>query len=117
MNKGRFKSSLVQEEEYFLNCLRYIELNPVRAGMVTDPGDYRWSSYRVHGLGVPVSMWSPHAIYLSLGNHALARQKAYRRLVSEVLDVDVISKIRHCANSGLVLGSEKFRDQIAKMAR
>ena len=115
--EGRFKSSLVQQEEYFLNCLRYIELNPVRAGMVTDPGDYRWSSYRVHALGAQVRMWSPHAIYLSLGIHSLARQKAYRRLVSEVLDADVISKIRHCANSGLVLGSEKFRDQVAKMAR
>ena len=85
--------------------------------MVTDPGDYRRSSYRVHGLGAPVRMWSPHAIYLSLGDHAMARKKAYRSLVSEVLDLDVISKIRHCANSGLVLGSEKFRDQVAKMAR
>ena len=50
--EGRFRSSLVQEEEYFLACLRYIELNPVRAGMVNDPGDYRWSSYRAHGFGI-----------------------------------------------------------------
>ena len=50
--EGRFRSSLVQEYEYLLACLRYIELNPVRAGMVGDPGDYLWSSYRTHGLGI-----------------------------------------------------------------
>ncbi len=44
--EGRFKSSLVESERYLLTCMRYIELNPVRAGMVVDPGDYRWSSYR-----------------------------------------------------------------------
>ena len=44
--EGRFKSSLVQEERYFLTCLKYIELNPIRAGLVKDPGDYQWSSYR-----------------------------------------------------------------------
>ena len=51
--EGRFKSSVVQEAHYFLVCCRYIELNPVRAGMVTDPGQYRWSSYRHNGLGLP----------------------------------------------------------------
>ena len=60
-------------------------------------------------------MWHPHTVYLSLGDTELARQKTYRTLVSEILDVDVIAKIRHCANTGLVLGSEKFRNQVAKM--
>ncbi len=112
---GRFKSCLVQEENYFLTCLRYIALNPMRAGLVTDPGDYRWSSYRIHGLGARARMWHPHTVYLSLGDTESARQKAYRTLVSEILDVDVIAKIRHCANTGLVLGSEKFRNQVAEM--
>ena len=49
--EGRFKASLIQAEEYLLTCYRYIELNPVRADMVNDPGEYRWSSYRWHGLG------------------------------------------------------------------
>lgn len=43
--EGRYKSSVVQEETYLLRCMRYIELNPVRAGMTRDPGQYRWSSY------------------------------------------------------------------------
>jgi putative transposase len=113
--EGRFRSSLVQEEEYFLACLRYIELNPVRAGMVNDPGDYRWSSYRAHGFGIRMRLWEPHAVYLSLGDDIIARQKAYRGLMSELVDLDVIAKIRHCANTGLVLGSEKFRKQVAIM--
>lgn len=49
--EGRYKSSLVQTEKYLLSCQRYIELNPVRAGMVRDPVDYRWSSYRANALG------------------------------------------------------------------
>ena len=98
-----------------LTCLRYIELNPVRAGMVTDPGEYHWSSYRIHAFGVAAKLWSPHAAYLALDGDKEARQRAYRALVSEALDQDVIAKIRHCANAGLVLGTEKFRSQVTKM--
>jgi putative transposase len=113
--EGRFRSSLVQSDEYFLTCLRYIELNPVRAGMVNDPGDYRWSSYRAHSFGLHTRMWSPHANYLALGNLTIDRQSAYRSLINETLEVDVIVKIRHCVNTGLVLGTEAFRSQIASM--
>ena len=57
----------------------------------------------------------PHAVYLSLGDDAMARQQAYRDLMRELVDLDVIAKIRHCANTGLVLGTEKFRKQVAVM--
>jgi putative transposase len=113
--EGRFKSSLVQETRYFLTCLKYIELNPVRAGLVPDPGDYRWSSYRAHGFGVRAKMWTPHATYLAIGASAAARQKSYRDRVNQLVDQAVNRKIRHCANKGLVLGSEKFRVQVADM--
>lgn len=109
--EGRFRSCLVQDSEYFLACLRYIELNPVRAGMVKDPAHYRWSSYAAHGLGVDVGMWTPHPTYISLGDDKPSRQSRYRRLVGEVLEPAVIEKIRHCANTGLTLGTEKFREQ------
>ena len=115
--EGRFKSCLVQENGYFLNCLRYIELNPVRAGMVVDPGAYHWSSYGIHGHGFHASMWSAHPTYLSLGETKVQRQKHYRRLVGEALEQDVLAKIRHCANSGLVLGTEKYREQVAKLVQ
>ena len=92
--EGRFKSSLIQQENYLLNCLRYIELNPVRAGMATDPGGYRWSSYRMHAFGLAAKMWSPHAVYLALGRSDSARQRTYRALMCEALDQDVIAKMR-----------------------
>ena len=112
---GRFKSCLVQSERYLLTCLRYIELNPVRAGLVSDPAEYRWSSYRCHAFGLEVAMQSLHPSYLSLGQDAVSRQSEYRKLVSESIDVEVLSKIRHCTNSGLVLGSEMFRKQVRQM--
>ncbi len=113
--EGRFRSCLVQEDQYFLNCLRYIELNPVRAGMVRDPGDYRWSSYRAHACGAPVRFWKPHGLYLSLADSSVKRQNHWRKLVGEAVDTDTISEIRHCTNTGLVLGSETFRDQVAAL--
>lgn len=113
--EGRFKSCLVQEERYFLTCLRYIELNPVRAGMVIDPGDYRWSSYRSHGLGAPVKFWTPSDLYLALGKGPAARQRAWRERVGQVMDADTIARIRHCANTGLVLGTETFRAQVSAL--
>lgn len=110
--EGRFKSSMVQSDRYLLNCIQYIELNPVRAGLTSDPGDYVWSSYRSHAFGHTASLWSPHAQYLKLAETTLERQKVYRNLMDEKLPLDVIHKIRHCLNTGLVLGSEKFRDQV-----
>ena len=113
--EGRFRSNVVQEDRYFLTCLRYIELNPVRAGMVSDPGDFRWSSYRAHAMGAPVKFWTPSDLYLSLGQTKAARQQAWREGAKEVMDTDTIARIRHCANTGLVLGTEKFRAQVATL--
>ena len=110
--EGRFKTCIVQEDRYLLTCLRYIELNPVRAGMVRDPGDYRWSSFRSHAFGVRASLWSPHDLYLDLGSNEKQRQQAWRELIKETLDIEVIAKVRHCANTGLVLGTETFREQV-----
>jgi putative transposase len=83
--------------------------------MVTDPGDYQWSSYQTHGFGLRSKMWVPHANYLALGHRAEARQSAYRSLMSEALDANVVVKIRHCVNTDLVLGTEAFRNQVAAM--
>jgi putative transposase len=113
--EGRFRSCLVQEDQYFLTCLRYIELNPVRAGMVRDPGDYRWSSYRAHAFGAPVRLWTAHDLYLALAPNPAERQKAWRNRMGEAIDTETIARIRHCTNTGLVLGTEKFRDQVAAL--
>ncbi len=112
---GRFKSSLVQSDNYLLNCIRYIELNPVRAGMATDPGDYHWSSYRCHAFGQSAQIWSPHSEYLRLGTSPIDRATSYRLIVGERLSVEAIHKIRHCLNTGIVLGNEAFREQVAAL--
>ena len=76
---GRYRSLLITDERYWLTCLRYVELNPVRANMVVDPADYRWSSYRTHAFGAET--WrTPHPIYLALGAADAERQGAYRSL-------------------------------------
>lgn len=113
--EGRFRSCLIQQDRYFLACLRYIELNPVRAGMVRDPGDYRWSSYRVHAFGASARLWNAHELYLALASTPQNRQAAWRNLSGEALGTDTITKIRHCTNTGLVLGSDKFRQKVAAL--
>ena len=113
--EGRFKTCIVQENQYLLTCLRYIELNPVRAGMVKDPGDYRWSSYRSHAFGVRAGLWSPHCLYLDLGRNEERRQQAWKALINETLDIEVLAKVRHCTNTGLVLGTESFRERVHRL--
>jgi putative transposase len=113
--EGRFKTSIVQENQYLLTCLRYIELNPVRAGIAKDPGDYRWSSYRSHAFGVRTGLWSPHYLYVNLARNEKQRQQAWRALINETLDMEVLAKVRHCANTGLVLGTESFREQVHRL--
>ena len=75
--EGRYKSSLVDAENYLLTCYRYIEMNPVRAAMVREPVEYRWSSHRANALGHPDSVLTPHALYLPDGD---LRQRAPSRL-------------------------------------
>jgi putative transposase len=79
--EGRFKAALVDSERYVLACYRYIELNPVRAGMVRQVSDYRWSSYHANALGQTEARLRPHPTYLSLGTHPDARRPANRDLV------------------------------------
>lgn len=113
--EGRFKSSLVQSEMYLLQCQRYIELNPVRAGMVLDPAEYSWSSYQCHALGKTIHMSTPHEEYLALGDSDSIRQSAYRELFRYHVDEELIKDIRLAVNKGMALGGEKFKDEIERL--
>ncbi len=110
--EGRYKSSVVQAETYLLMCMRYIELNPVRAGMVTDPSGYRWSSYRANGLGLPDARLTPHSLYLGLDVEPARRCEAYRALFRPQLDADAASEVREALKLGMPLGSERFAETI-----
>ena len=113
--EGRYRSCLVDSEAYLLTCQRYIEMNPVRAGMVTAPAEYRWSSYRSNAHGKPSTLIAPHELYSKLGPTAESRQAAYRALFTEQLPVDLIENINQSTCSGLALGNDRFRDQIERL--
>lgn len=105
---SRYKSSLVQSDHYLLLCQRYIELNPVRAGMVDDPAHYRWSSYRANGLGQTDELLVPHEVYLALDRAMPERLAAYRALFRAELDAAAIDDIRLALNQGQPLGNSRF---------
>ena len=108
--EGRYKSCVVQEAHYFLLCSRYIELNPVRAGMVADPGLYRWSSYRHNGLGHADERLTPHAEYLALGASNQDRLAHYRSQFRSQLDEEALLDIRLALTQGQPLGNCRFRE-------
>jgi putative transposase len=109
---SRYKSSLVQADTYLLLCQRYIELNPVRAGMVSDPGDYPWSSYRANALGQPDAILSPHPIYLALATGETQRREVYRDLFRIALDDAPLADLRMALNQSQPLGNSRFYAQI-----
>ena len=110
--EGRYKASLVDTEEYILTCYRYIEMNPVRAGMIANPSDYRWSSHRHNALDLVDEFIVPHEIYTALGTDTASRCKAYQDLFREELDSATLHTIRESLNQEVVLGNDRFREHI-----
>ena len=115
--EGRFRASPIDTEQYLLTCYRYIERNPVRAGMVLDPATYRWSSYRANALGETDSLIAPHEVYLSLATDAPARRAAYRSIHGQELDDSTLIAIRTATRMGWALGSDQFRRETARRSR
>jgi putative transposase len=110
--EGRYKASLIYDEEYLLSCMRYIELNPVRADMVRSPAHYRWSSYRHNGQGKEDALITPHALYLALGKTLPTRLAAYKALFKAHLDDGVLEDIRSAWQTGTPLGNDFFRQKV-----
>jgi putative transposase len=111
--EGRYKASLVESKDYLLACYRYIELNPVRAMMVSHPGEYPWSSYHVNALGESSGLVSAHEEYLRLGINREQRMMAYRELLEQPLEQVVTDEIRTAVNQQLVTGRNAFKHDIA----
>lgn len=114
--EGRYRSCLVDSDGYLLQCQRYIELNPVRAAMVADPGDYRWSSYRTNAFGKNSRLVSPHSLYQQLASTQAERQSAYRDLFRTVLPDALAEDIRNTTHSGLALGNDRFKREIEALS-
>ena len=112
---GRYKSSLVQAESYLLLCQCYIELNPVRAQMVTDTSDYRWSSYRANGLGQCDQLLTPHSLYLAMGVDDNSRCAVYRDLFGCALEDLPLAELRMALNQDQPIGNDRFYQDIEAM--
>jgi len=109
--EGRHRASMVQSERYLLTCHRYIELNPVRAGMVTRPDEYKWSSYCANAWGD--SGWlTSHREYMRLGKNTDERCQAYRDLFTGCVCDQDLHLIRKAAHYCQPVGDDRFRLQI-----
>lgn len=115
--EGRFKASLIQDEAYLLTCMRYIELNPVRARMVTTPDEHPWSSFAANACGEASDLVEPHPVYRALGAAPDQRRGAYRELFRhEIPEVDLCA-IRDATQCGWALGGAGFRARIDATGR
>jgi len=112
--EGRYRSTLIETERYLLACMVYIDLNPVRAGMVAEAQDYPWSSYG-HYAGLRADrLVTPHPLFWTLGNTPFAREAAYAELVRAGITLAQQDALTRSALSGWALGGEKFVADLQK---
>ena len=113
--EGRYRSALIDSERYLLTCSRYIELNPVRAGIVASPEMHRWSSFRCNALGEADSLVAEHPVYTALDSLPSSRREAYRALFTAPIDPSVTHAIRRATNAGTVIGSTRSRQAFERV--
>ena len=117
--EGRYRATVVETDRYLLQLMCYIDMNPVRAGMVARPRDYLWSSHRHYAYGdsgLNANWLIAHDEILALGRTPEVRHKAYRDLFKTELDAEVLAAIRDCTHKGWALGDKRFRDEIAALS-
>lgn len=126
--EGRYKSCLIDTENYLLSCYRYIELNPVRAGVARKPEDYAYSSFHANALGMLDSLVSPHVVFRAFISSKVSESKTadsdtlgqggrscYRDLCAQLLDRKTLDDIRRGTEKGLGIGSANFMLNLARM--
>jgi putative transposase len=112
--QGRFKSPVIQDDVHLLVVLRYIEANPLRARMVTDPGDYRWSSYPCHGLGRDDPLVSPFPEWDELGRTEAERRRRWRARVCAAQAEAELMSVRSSLRSGRPFGAAEWTERMAE---
>jgi putative transposase len=110
--EGRYRAAVIDSDAYLLRCYRYLELNPVRAGIVHHPGEYSWSSYRHHAGDADDELIQEHEVYVNLGAGTGERRAAYREFCEQGVDGREIRQIQEATERGWVLGDERFRLEI-----
>ena len=114
--EGRYLSFLAETARYVLACYRYIELNPVDAGMVSDPASYPWSSYGANTGTRADPLIEAHSEFLALGSDAARRHASYARLVADGVEPSLLREIREAEDSGYPLASAAFKADLAVRA-
>lgn len=114
--EGRYRAAVIDAEQYLLTCMRYIELNPVRAHLVDHPANYPYSSYSANAQGKADALVTPHRVYRRLGETPAERQAAYRQLFKAHLSKTDLDAIRDTLHKGWALGSDRFRAKIEKLS-
>ncbi|MCG2585125.1 transposase [Massilia sp. TS11] len=115
--EGRFRTSVVDADHYLLACMRYIELNPVRAGLVSAQAEYVWSSYAHHAGMRADPLITDHPLYWALGNTPFQREAAYQALFEDAVAPEQTRQITDSAIKGLPLGSAPFLQQLAQKTK
>ena len=110
--EGRFRSALVETSSYFLQCSRYIDLNPVRADIVRDAGDYEWSSFRCLAEGAPDALVRPHGEYPNLGTNAADRRTVYQAFCASAVAPRESDAIRRASRSNAAFGADTFAERL-----
>ncbi len=118
--EGRYRATAIQADTYLVRLMHYFELNPVRAGMVAQAGDYKWSSHRGNALSVADDLISPHAVYASLGADVSTRSAAYLEMFQSMgvarNDAE-LARIRDCVNKGWAMGDGAFLSGLADLTK
>lgn len=114
--EGRYKATAVDKESYLFACMRYIELNPVRAGLVAHPLDYPWSSAQANAMGKRDPLVTPHPLFSSIGRCPEERQRVYLPWLNSAMDAETIGAIRDATNYEWALGDSQFRRQMPATA-
>lgn len=110
--QGRYKTSVIDAERFFMIDSRYIEFAPVRAGLAASPGDYAWSSYAHHAGQKSDPAVTDHALYWALGNTPFQREAAYIALAEQALAAEEIATLERAVLKGWPLGSDKFKTDL-----
>lgn len=114
--EGRYRATVLDDKQYLLTCCRYIELNPVRAGLVKSPSKYQWSSHAHNARGEIDEMITRHREYQRLGSTDAERMRAYRALFKPKLPAKTVEAITAATVKGWALGDSRFAARIEKLS-
>jgi putative transposase len=106
----RYRSSMLSDERYWMTCLRYVEMNPVRSGLTDRPEKYPWSSYRAHAFGREDGLLSPHPLYAALGTTDAVRQEGWRTICAAPIPAADLDRVRQAVHAGHAIGEPVFHE-------